>query len=151
MRDRTWAEGMAALQKSGLPGWPTESQESAGRADLYRRHLDDLSDDAWIFAVREAITNERWFPTVAALRDYASSYTSARAFLPEPRRTPEQVEADRKEARRGLELVKAAMESAQPVAQVTMPVAKAMPPIEASDERLAELRQQAEEIAGNRR
>jgi hypothetical protein len=109
VKDHAWARGMAELQKSGLPGWPTDPKESAMRAELYRRHLDDLGEDAWLHAVAEAVRHERWFPTVAALRDYAAGWVPEFKLLPPPRRTEEQLIEAREAARRGLVLVMAAV------------------------------------------
>jgi hypothetical protein len=124
------------------------------RGAVYLRELGSLTDEAWLYAVQEAIRNERWFPTVAALLEYASRAPQApfRAdrALPEDTRTPEEIQAEKREtAKRGLELVKAAYEeriaTLPPRPLVSLPREDR---IAWSDERLDELRKQAQEIGG---
>lgn len=82
------------------------------RGQVYRRELDGLADEAWFFAVREAIRNERWFPTVAALLEYAEAAGAPLApvagRIEEHRMTPEERAAS---ARRGLELIREALKA----------------------------------------
>lgn len=146
MTDSGWAAGIAKL----LVAFPDRDQ-SAGvlqaRGQVYREHLEDLSDEAWFWAVSEAVKGERWFPTVAALRDYAESYTPAGYKLLPPARTEEQREADRAEARRGVEMIREALKRLPPAPVGLRPAEKREPAlVHASDERLDELRRQAEEI-----
>lgn len=118
------------------------------RGRCYREDLADLTDSQWLHAVKQA-RQRRWFPSVEEILRQEGTCGDVRLRVLEPRRTPEQMEADRAEARIGLEMVKAAVASAPAGAfvQVSAPV-KSMPPIEATPERLAELRRQADEIVG---
>lgn len=111
MTDAAWAKGMADLVAM-LPDSSTSDETvREHRASLYRRILDYLSDDAWLHAVSEAIARERWFPSVAVLREYGESFTPSYPALP-PARDVATREADRAEAKRGLELCRAAFERA---------------------------------------
>ncbi len=152
MNDVAWALGMAELQKSGLPGWPTDPAVSTTRSELYRRHLDDIADAAWLYAVAEAIRRETWFPTVAKLREYASGWAPTYPALP-PGRTPEQLEADREATRRGLALVQATVAERLSLPTIPPPVQQmpAATPHDVEAERRREarlevLRQQAAAI-----
>jgi hypothetical protein len=42
------------------------------RGKVYREALDGLTDESWLYAVREAVRCEKWFPSVAGLLDYAN-------------------------------------------------------------------------------
>src|ERR1700741_2138078 len=80
------------------------------RGDVYRRELGGLTDEAWLFAVREAIRNERWFPTVAALLEYSDSAGAPQpvaGLLEAPVRTEEERERAREVAREALDKIKA--------------------------------------------
>jgi hypothetical protein len=98
--------------------------------------------------VRESIRTSRWFPTVAEILDHAGRAPQAapRAALPDDTRTPDEKRAD---ARKGLEMVKAAYEERvatlppRPIVSVPRDTT-----VVASDERLDELRRQAREIGG---
>jgi len=88
------------------PGYGASEQEQAERSRVYRRHLDDLGDEPWLYAVAYAIKADRHFPAIAALRAYAEAYRPTLPMLP-PARSPEQMAEDREVARRGLELIRA--------------------------------------------
>lgn len=160
MTDKAWAEGMAALRLAGLSGWPSDARGSQARGRVYRDALDDLTDDQWLHAAREAARNEvQWFPTPGKLREYASSWRNTR-MLPAPsaeeleaaderaRAAREQErEAARAAARKGLELVRAAV-------GIKAPLVGAMPratpaegaPVVLTDARRDELKRQAAQI-----
>ena len=152
MKDHAWARGMAELQKSGLPGWPTDPQESAMRAELYRRHLDDLGEDAWLHAVAEAVRQGRWFPLVEALRGYAAEWAPAQPLLPPARRSEEQLAEAREAARRGLELVRAAvaergLPAGEPVRSMPGTEPREATLVRTTAAKRAELERQRQEIA----
>lgn len=89
--------------------YPTVDPQTARmRSDLYREHLGHLDPGHWLKVVDEAIEHEheRTFPPVAVLAGYARSTPQPR-LLPLPRRTPEEIEAGREEAKKFLEKIKA--------------------------------------------
>jgi len=103
---------------------PTDEDLREHRARVYRGQLDHLPDEVWLFAVGEAIRCERWFPTVAALREYgerpqrteltqfvANGFPGVHPALP-PAADDTQREIGRVEAKRGVELCRAAYEEA---------------------------------------
>lgn len=72
MQARAWTAGMTALVLAFPSREQTETvQEARGR--LYQQHLADLTDEQWGHAVRESICRDRFFPTIAELRNYAAS------------------------------------------------------------------------------
>jgi hypothetical protein len=126
-----------------------ETREKAdARAQLYRRHLDDLTDEAWLYAVDGVMKTCTFFPTIAELRAAAETWRPESAgYLPPARRTDEERAADAEATRRGLEMVRAAVgeDAGDPVKP--MPSAKVERPAhEATEDRLALLRAQAEAI-----
>lgn len=154
MNDRDWATGWADLQLS-YPEREEMPETKASRAGLYRRHVDDLDGPAWLYAVEHCIASSKWFPTVAELRDAALAYRPPVAgLLQTSQRPPEEVEAERAEARaaakKGLEMVKAAVAEAQQrgaVVVVKAEPAQPMPkPSDEVEERLALLRRQREQV-----
>lgn len=88
-----------------LPSQEVGAVHAEVRGRIYREELSRLTDAQWSFAVREAIRRERWFPTVAALREYAAEYQVPTKLLG-PGRSDDQRDLDREEARRGLELIR---------------------------------------------
>lgn len=141
MTDKAWADGMAEFQRVGMPGWPYEDQAiSSERAKAYRRHLDSLSDGQWYHAVREAIRNCKWFPTVHELIDFGESYNPGYKQLG-PARSNEQVEIDRETARKGVELIR------EHCAKVGLVLPKSGPNVvEVSEDRKRELISMVEAI-----
>lgn len=143
-----WHAGMLALA-AAFPDRDELPEVKAARSRIYRATLGDLSDEAWTHAVTEAVKNERWFPTVKALRDYAAGAPSPRAALPAPR-SPEQVEQDREAARQSIRegLDRIARETGLPLPTSRPGLTRAIEarPIQDSDERREELRRQAAEI-----
>jgi len=117
------------------------------RGRCYREDLSDLTDDGWLRAVKLA-RQRKWFPSVEELRELAHEATAVAGFLPPARRTDEEAEADRVAARKGLELVRSAVQERAkdlpPVPGVTLPQVLV---VEATDDRLELLRRQAAEIA----
>jgi hypothetical protein len=115
---------------------------------VYREALDDLPAEAWAHGAREAIRTERttFLPAAGKLREYAGGFRPSALALPPGRRTPAELATDRAEARRGVELVRAALESRG----VTLPASDNGTPVrtmvEADDDRLAILRAQAQRI-----
>jgi hypothetical protein len=102
--DEAWARGLAEL--STLPRQDSGPGIAELQGRIYREELRHLSDPEWYFAVREAIRRERWFPPCSALLEYAAEYGPDIKLLP-PARTEEQRAADREEAKRGLEAIRA--------------------------------------------
>jgi hypothetical protein len=84
------------------------------RGATYRQELDDLTDEAWEYAVRECLRSEEWFPAIATLLRYAGEYVPKPAGLLVPV-SLEEAEASRaadreqkrEAAKNGLELIKA--------------------------------------------
>jgi hypothetical protein len=148
MQDGTWVKGMAELVVS-FPAPDQDPEVLRARGAVYRRELGSLSDEAWLYAVREAIRNETWFPTVAQLLDYAgrAPVAAPRAALPDDTRTPEEKRAD---AARLLETVKAAFEERVATLPPRPLVSTPPPPLVISKddypERLDELERQKEQI-----
>jgi hypothetical protein len=148
MRDAEWARGWGEL----IVAYPArdEANEQTGlRAGLYRKHLDDLEPAAWLFAVERVIRSEAWFPTVAQLRAHAEAWRPP--VLPALPPSEEEREEARAAARRGLELVMAAVVEVEPNLAGAGPVRSAVTfpeplTVEATDDRLALLRAQAEQI-----
>lgn len=145
MTDAEWSRGWGELTVA-YPQRDEASEQTALRASLYRKHLDDLDPPAWLSAVTQAIRTESWFPAVARLRECADAWRAP--VLPALPMTEEEKQAGRAAAVRGLELVKAAVvrtsvTTERPAIQ-TFGFGPAV--VEASDERLDLLRRQAEQI-----
>lgn len=77
MTDAAWVKGMGQLVLA-LERRTLSPSEARARAGIYRRHLDDLSDEQWLQAVDRAVATMEWFPSIAALRRFAQP-----AALPE--------------------------------------------------------------------
>lgn len=147
MRDETWVKGMAELVVS-FPAPDQDPEVLRARGAVYRRELGSLTDDAWLYAVREAIRNETWFPTVAQLLDYAgrAPVAAPKAALPDDTRTPEEKRAD---AKRLIGVLRDAIgEEAPPEGGDGFARAIPTKPVVATDERMEMLRAQAREIGG---
>lgn len=69
MTDGAWIQGMKEL--SVLPDKDLEPAELANRGEVYRKHLQCLTDRQWFHAVDQAVKHEGMFPTVSALLQYA--------------------------------------------------------------------------------
>jgi hypothetical protein len=112
--NRGYARGMSDLAVAFPAGREEDAQIANERGRIYRQHLDDLTDAAFAYAVSQAIARERWFPTVAALREYAAGAPPPAGALPAPR-SPEAIEASREEARAnargGLEIIRRELEA----------------------------------------
>lgn len=134
MTDAAFAKGMGLLS-AVFPNLDEDPAVKNTRGMAYRKTLDHLSDEAFLFGVSLALKHEkRWFPTPAMLIDYADEYEPPQPLLPSGR-TPEQLEAEREAARgnirSGAELVRAelirlrllAPDAPEPVAD--MPKARA--------------------------
>lgn len=147
MKDEQWIRGMSELAAS-FPDRDLPEQVLAVRGDVYRRELDHLDGDRWLFAVREAIRNERWFPTVAALLEYAESAGAppVAGLLPPPRRTEEEKERDRQAARAAIEEIRRIVGNVPPPAKRFPAKVDADRPIEDTNERRDLLKRQAQEI-----
>jgi hypothetical protein len=147
MTDAAWVRGMGELVL-GLARADETREKADARAQLYRRHLDDLTDEAWLYAVDGVMKTCTFFPTIAELRAAAETWRPESAgYLPPARRTDEERAADAEATRRGLEMVRAAVgeDVGDPVKP--MPSAKVERPAhEATEDRLALLRAQAEAI-----
>lgn len=74
MTDESWATGYGELVLAFRDVIKRGAEESAARGAVYRKHLDALSDGAWLHAVSEAIRESEWFPTVAELREWAAEW-----------------------------------------------------------------------------
>jgi hypothetical protein len=102
MTEESWIRGMAEL--SMLPSKGTFPAQAQLLGQVYREELGHLTDEAWRFAVREAIRRDRWFPTVAALLEYSDEHVSNTRLLG-PARPDGQRDLDREEAKRGLKAI----------------------------------------------
>lgn len=148
METRAWVDGMRDLAVS-FPSQDQDQEVLEKRGEIYRRELGSLSDDAWLYAVRESIRNERWFPTVAQLLDYAgrAPVMAPAAALPDDTRTPDEKRAD---AARMLDTIKAELAAREaelpPTPVVTPPPEPTVVVLDRYPERLDELRRQAREI-----
>jgi len=154
--DRAWVEGFRELQLA-YPNREQAVDEADGRSALYRRHLDDLTDEQWRHAVAEVIRAERWFPTVAALREYAEGYVPANVrllaagpdYLANGPRSEDQKALDRTTAQAGLALVKAVVAKqlgGAPPLPALREVTAGPRVVVAHGDRLDELRRQREAI-----
>jgi len=83
MTDDDWRAGYGRLRLAFPPPADTTREVAAARGRVYREALDDLSPVAWRHAVTLALQRERFFPTIALLRDYAADYV-APALPPGP-------------------------------------------------------------------
>lgn len=120
---------------------------AALRGKCYREDLSDLTDDAWAYAVRRA-RQQRWFPSVDELREFAAEARVVTGFLPPARRSAEEMETDRQVAAEGLKLIKAAVrDSVTETNRLSATPVKALPyEVRVADDRLEVLRKQAKEI-----
>jgi hypothetical protein len=136
----------------GLARADETREKSDARAQLYRKHLDDLTDEAWLYAVDGVMKTCTFFPTIAELRAAAETWRPESAgFLPPARRTDEERAADAEATRRGLELIRAAVgdsagEVVKPMPDAAVEQPKREGVVEATEDRLALLRAQANEI-----
>jgi hypothetical protein len=98
MTEQAWLKGMAELAAS-FPDRDEAPEVKAIRGQVYRRELARLTDETWLYAVRSAIQSEKWFPSVAALLDYANDAPEApvKGLLPADTRTVEEKRADFRE------------------------------------------------------
>lgn len=146
--DRAWVEGMAQLVACCSSADLTPEMAHV-RGRCYREDLQDLTDDGWLRAVKRA-RQGKWFPAIDELREFAKEAVEVAGFLPPARRTDEEAEADRQAAKRGLELCRAAAGvDRDPVKPMPDAAAQAQPKdteVEATEDRLALLRAQAEQI-----
>jgi hypothetical protein len=138
---RQFVDGMRALSLGKAAPEPTVDQ-----LEVYWRVLESLTPEQWAYAVRETLTSpDRWIPSAGELLHCGRELRSqAVAFLPQDTRTPEQRQADAIETSRRLREIVGA-------APPEWPKAKGAPSAEpikvnVTDERLAELRAQAERI-----
>lgn len=108
MTDAAFVQGMRDLAAT-LPSRDEDLKVKNARGQVYRRILDHLSDEAFLFAVELALKHERWFPAPATLISFADEYEPPRPALP-PARSPEAIEAaheaSRANLRGGMELVR---------------------------------------------
>lgn len=108
MTNEAWIQGMKELAAC-LPDKEQEEAVLSLRGEVYRRELNALTDESWLYAVRQAVRNGEWYPTVAALLNYAMDAPDekppATAYLPEPRAV------SRDEFRKGFETFKRALEA----------------------------------------
>lgn len=108
MTDAAWIKGMAELA-AAFPAKDQDQAVMATRGQVYRRELGRLTDTSWRYAVSQAVQHERWFPTVAALLDYA---TDAPDELPKAGLLTQGEPVSREEFRRGFdEIFKPALEA----------------------------------------
>lgn len=100
MTNSGWLQGLKELL-AAFPDREMAPEIAATRGEVYRRELNALTDETWLYAVGECVRHERWFPTVACILDYASD-------APEPAKkalaAPAEF-ADREEFRRGFETI----------------------------------------------
>lgn len=70
MKPEVWKKGLGDLLL-GFPDRDLTPEQQKARGEVYRRHLDELHEDAWLFAVDQALDTLTWFPTIAELKDLA--------------------------------------------------------------------------------
>lgn len=166
MTDHGWDEGYSLLE-ANLRDTDKTPAMKALRGATFRAAMDHLSDEQWGVVVQQALRCESgWFPVLGELEAYAAALpptgsvtfvptedgrvrrviTDAPAVpeLPGETRTPDE---KREDAKRGLEIVKAAYEERVSTLP-PRPIVSTPRPTEviASDERLDQLRRQAREI-----
>jgi hypothetical protein len=114
MSDAAWIEGMTQLVLAYFNA--DEAHEAkAARGKLFRQHLNFLTDEMWLYAVRSAIESDTFPPTIARLKEFAASCPPPEhAYLPAPRIGTDE---ERREAvRRGIARVaEAAAECGNPI------------------------------------
>ena len=129
-----------------LPAQGVDHADMLIRKEIYFEALSDLDTPLFVAGVASALRECRWFPTPAELRERADAARPTLLALPPPIRTREQVEADREECRRGLELIRAAVANT-PARTLRVSTPEPSPRnVYATDERLAQLRAQGREI-----
>lgn len=145
MTDEAWIRGWTELAAT-LPDKDQEPVVLGVRGQVYRRELGKLTDQSWLYAVSEAVRNERWFPTVACLLDYANDAPETRdaamlkAYVP----TDQDRDKAKEAARRGVEMCREAFER---VTGEKAPPIKSMPKVVTlTDQRRAELEKHKAEI-----
>ena len=67
--NEAWKKGYRTLKLAFSDREVPEEQRKA-RGDLYRRKLDDLTDEQWMKAVNRCLDTETFFPAIATLRNY---------------------------------------------------------------------------------
>jgi hypothetical protein len=68
------------------------------RGDSYRRRLDHLGDEHWLYVVDLALDRHDWFPTIHELLDIADE-TARRCVALVPQKSDEEREREREEAK----------------------------------------------------
>jgi hypothetical protein len=107
MTDEAWSGGMAKLLLAFPMGDEAPGIKSE-RGRLYRDALDGLTDAQWVYAVRSAIEQEKFFPPVARLRELAVGCPPPSHFyLPTPKVGTD--EERRAGIRRGVAEIRAAL------------------------------------------
>ena len=117
MTDRSWLMGWKQLQVCCREKDMTPEDE-ATKSRCYRDDLNHLSDERWLYAVRQ-LRGAGWFPSVQEIECAALSMPApavpARLALPEDTRTRDEKRAD---AKRWLERIRGIVERGDPVPEV---------------------------------
>ncbi len=71
MTDEAWVLGIGDLVLA-FSGADVPPDMLKAKGEVYRRHLDHLSDEDWLRAVAMAVRSEKWFPSIASLVEYAA-------------------------------------------------------------------------------
>lgn len=79
MKSEHWLEGLKRLA-AALPSQDQSQELLAERGQVYRDRLDHLSEAQWAHAVNRALDEERWFPPIAALLQYAAEIPAPRSL-----------------------------------------------------------------------
>ena len=113
MTDRAWLQGLADLEACCSQGAATGKTKIV-RDRAYRADLQYLADERWLYAVSVA-RKRQFFPSIEDLEAWAAEMPAtvrpSLALLP-PAKLEAQREEGRKNARRGLEMIRAEMERA---------------------------------------
>lgn len=120
--------------------------------DVYATSLSRLTTEQFQSAVAAVIETERFFPAPAVLIEHAARVGRREYIALPPARTEEQRQIDRAASRRMLDVVQAAyrerVRELPPAPVATVPRETL---VEASDERIEELRRQAELLLAEER
>ena len=155
--ETTFRRAMNRLKLLPTQGGFEDETQFAARKIAYFEALQDLDSDRFAIACQRLFgeSGRVWFPTPGEIRAEAEAWTPvltreqlARQIV-EARPTPEQLEAGKAEAAKGLALAKAAVKQrlkGLPPEPATARPKERRAVVEYSDERRDELRRQAAEI-----
>jgi len=97
MTNEAWVKGMATLA-ANLRDRDLTAEMVTLRGDSYRRRLDYLADDHWLYVVDQVVDRYDWFPTIHELLEVADE-VGRRVTALVPAKSEAEREREREEAK----------------------------------------------------